>query len=196
MLPFDPPARAPTHVAPARRPPIRSGGGLVHAGRDAAAPATQRGTPARIGGPSSPPLRLVPRTRAATPSSPPPARNAAGTDGGLETLRRAVLTLVPRSADDQRDLTLRQVAVLLLVYEPGQKPRTAGALADLLGVPRPAITRVLDRLGELELARRDYGPPGSRCVRVQRTRRGSALLSRLRRRLATGPSDRGDGTRS
>jgi DNA-binding MarR family transcriptional regulator len=177
MVPFDPSARTLPRLAPALR-----GGAAVSTGRRRAADDAGPARTVPSSGAGGPPAS--PRRPHGSRPAGPGAWNT-GADGGLETLRRAVLALVPRSEDDRRDLTLRQVAILLLVYEPGQKPRTAGALADLLGVPRPAITRALDRLGELDLARREYGPSGSRRVRVQRTRRGSALLARLRRRLAT-----------
>ena len=45
---------------------------------------------------------------------------------------------------------------------------------------KPAITRALDRLGELDLARRKVDPLDRRSVLVQRTMKGAAFLRDLR----------------
>ena len=49
-----------------------------------------------------------------------------------------------------------------------------------LKVSKPAITRALDRLGELDLARRKVDPLDRRSVLVQRTMKGQAFLRDLR----------------
>jgi DNA-binding MarR family transcriptional regulator len=54
-----------------------------------------------------------------------------------------------------------------------------GLAADLK-VSKPAITRALDRLGELDLARRKVDPMDRRSVLVQRTLKGQAFLRDLR----------------
>ena len=54
-----------------------------------------------------------------------------------------------------------------------------GLAADL-NVSKPAITRALDRLGELDLARRKTDPADRRSVLVQRTLKGQAFLRDLR----------------
>ncbi|MEE8659886.1 hypothetical protein CGLAMM_00855 [Acetobacteraceae bacterium EV16G] len=53
-------------------------------------------------------------------------------------------------------------------------------LAHELNVSKPAITRALDRLAELDLARRKVDPLDRRSVLVQRTLKGSAYLRELR----------------
>jgi DNA-binding MarR family transcriptional regulator len=53
-------------------------------------------------------------------------------------------------------------------------------LAERLNVAKPAITRALDRLGELDLARRKVDPMDRRSVLVQRTLKGAAFLRDLR----------------
>ena len=58
-----------------------------------------------------------------------------------------------------------------------------GLAADL-NVSKPAITRALDRLGELDLARRKLDPMDRRSVLVQRTVAGAALLRDLRETMA------------
>ena len=57
---------------------------------------------------------------------------------------------------------------------------TVRGLAADLNVSKPAITRALDRLGELELARRKVDPADRRSVLVQRTLKGQAFLRDLR----------------
>ena len=57
---------------------------------------------------------------------------------------------------------------------------TVRGLAAELEVSKPAITRALDRLGELDLARRKVDPLDRRSVLVQRTPKGSAFLRELR----------------
>jgi DNA-binding MarR family transcriptional regulator len=47
-------------------------------------------------------------------------------------------------------------------------------------VSKPAITRALDRLGELDLARRKVDPMDRRSVLVQRTLKGTGFLRDLR----------------
>ncbi|MBV8096109.1 MAG: MarR family transcriptional regulator, partial [Acetobacteraceae bacterium] len=57
---------------------------------------------------------------------------------------------------------------------------TVRGLAADLNVSKPAITRALDRLGELDLARRKVDPMDRRSVLVQRTLKGAAFLRDLR----------------
>ena len=109
---------------------------------------------------------------------------------GPETLLQAVHALLPATGDDRRDLTLRQIAILLLVYERDRRPLSASSLAEELNVPRPAVSRALDRLGTLDLTRRESGPKGQQGVLVRRTRRGGALIAGLRRRVVAGPPRR------
>ena len=82
---------------------------------------------------------------------------------------------------------------------------TVRGLAADLNVSKPAITRALDRLGELDLARRKVDPMDRRSVLVQRTLKGSAFLRDLRSIMAeananshkseadTAPAKRGRG---
>jgi DNA-binding MarR family transcriptional regulator len=53
-------------------------------------------------------------------------------------------------------------------------------LAAELNVSKPAITRALDRLEELEMAKRKIDPMDRRSVLVQRTLKGTAFLRDLR----------------
>lgn len=74
------------------------------------------------------------------------------------------------------DLTNRQMAVLLTVYLT-DPPHTVRALARLLGVHKPVITRALDRLSRHGLVRRQRDPADRRSVLVQRTVKGAVFLS-------------------
>jgi DNA-binding MarR family transcriptional regulator len=91
-------------------------------------------------------------------------------------LRDTIVALVRR---DGADLSARQLAVFLTCYLT-DGAHTVRGLAAELSVSKPAITRALDRLGELDLARRKVDPLDRRSVLVQRTPRGSAFLRDLR----------------
>lgn len=103
----------------------------------------------------------------ATPSSP---------DQLVGILRDTVIALVRR---DGPDLSARQLGVFLTCYLQDGAHTVRGLAADL-HVSKPAITRALDRLGELDLARRKVDPLDRRSVLVQRTLKGAAFLRDLR----------------
>lgn len=73
------------------------------------------------------------------------------------------------------DLSSRQLAILLSVYLM-PPPHTVRGLAALLKVSKPAITRALDTLGQLDLLRRRRDEADRRNVLVQPTIKGSAFL--------------------
>ncbi len=91
-------------------------------------------------------------------------------------LRDTVVALVRR---DGPDLSARQLGVFLTCYLQDGAHTVRGLAADL-HVSKPAITRALDRLGELDLARRKIDPLDRRSVLVQRTLKGAAFLRDLR----------------
>lgn len=91
-------------------------------------------------------------------------------------LRDTVVALVRR---DGPDLSARQLGVFLTCYLQ-EGPHTVRGLAAELNVSKPAITRALDRLGELDLARRKVDPLDRRSVLVQRTMKGASFLRDLR----------------
>ncbi|WP_114377702.1 MarR family transcriptional regulator [Elioraea thermophila] len=95
----------------------------------------------------------------------------------LGVLRDTVVALVRR---DGPDLSARQLGVFLTVYLT-EGPHTVRGLAAELNVSKPAITRALDRLGELDLARRKVDPADRRSVIVQQTTKGAAFLRELRK---------------
>lgn len=85
-------------------------------------------------------------------------------------------------ASEQPDLTQRQLAVLLAVYVDDQ-PWTVRGLAAALNVSRPAITRAMDRLGELDLAHRQIDPMDRRSVLLCRTLAGALFVRSLRAKM-------------
>ncbi|MGV8995689.1 MAG: MarR family transcriptional regulator [Parvibaculaceae bacterium] len=82
----------------------------------------------------------------------------------LETVRR-----------DGPDLSSRQLAILLTVYLTSP-PHTVRGLAGTLNVSKPAITRALDTLGDLDLLKRKRDETDRRNVLVQRTVSGAVYL--------------------
>lgn len=108
----------------------------------------------------------------------------------LGILRDTIVGTVRR---DGPDLSARQFGVFLICYiEDAQ--HTVRGLAARLEVSKPAITRSLDRLEELGLARRAPDPRDRRSVLVTRTRKGNDLLADLRGLLATASKSRGGGS--
>jgi DNA-binding MarR family transcriptional regulator len=97
-------------------------------------------------------------------------------DAQVGLLRETIVALVRR---DGADLSARQLGVFLTCYL-NEGAHTVRGLAAVLNVSKPAITRALDRLGELDLARRKVDPLDRRSVLVQRTPKGSAFLRDLR----------------
>lgn len=94
----------------------------------------------------------------------------------LQLLRDTIVSTV---RGEGPDLSARQLAVFLSCYlEDGA--HTVRGLAQSLNVSKPAITRALDRLSELDLARRKVDPLDRRSILVQRTLKGSAYLRDLR----------------
>jgi len=102
--------------------------------------------------------------------------NNSSVDQLVGILRDTVVALVRR---DGPDLSARQLGVFLTCYlQDGA--HTVRGLAAELNVSKPAITRALDRLGELDLARRKVDPLDRRSVLVQRTLKGAAFLRDMR----------------
>src|ERR1700689_2770804 len=105
---------------------------------------------------------------------------SSNTDQLIGVLRDTVVGLVRR---DGVDLSSRQLGVFLTCYlrDGGH---TVRGLASELNVSKPAITRALDRLGELDLARRKVDPLDRRSVLVQRTMKGAAFLRDVHKIIA------------
>lgn len=91
----------------------------------------------------------------------------------LELWRHALVASVRA---DSPDLSARQMALVLSVYL-SEGPHTVRGLASALRVSKPAISRALDRLGELGYIRRKRDDLDRRNVLVQRTVKGSVFLT-------------------
>lgn len=78
--------------------------------------------------------------------------------------------------DDRPDLSMRQMALLLTVYTTSP-PHTVRGLAKTLNISKPAVTRALDRLCGIDLARRKRDDADRRNVLIQRTVKGSVYLT-------------------
>ncbi len=91
----------------------------------------------------------------------------------LELWRHALVASV---RGDAPDLSARQMALMLSVYL-GDGPHTVRGLAQALRISKPAVSRALDRLGELGYVRRQRDDLDRRNVLVQRTANGSQFLT-------------------
>jgi len=81
-------------------------------------------------------------------------------------------------ADREPDLSMRQLAVLLIIYlEP--PPHTVRGLAAKLRVTKPVITRALDSMGKLALVSRKRDAIDRRNVVIQRTVKGALYVEKL-----------------
>ena len=77
---------------------------------------------------------------------------------------------------DGPDLSARQMSILLTVYTV-KLPHTVRELSESLNISKPAISRALDRLGQLGYIRRRRDDYDRRSVQVERTARGAEFLS-------------------
>ncbi len=101
-------------------------------------------------------------------------------DEALELWRE---TLSASVRDDGPDLSARQMAIVLTVYT-SPPPHTVKALAQILGIAKPAVTRALDRLSILGFIRRTRDEADRRIVHVQRTVKGAVFLSEFADQIA------------
>lgn len=79
---------------------------------------------------------------------------------------------------DEKDLTQRQMAILLIVYLE-TPPHTVRGLASHLGVTKPVITRALDTMGKMKLVTRRRDEHDKRNVVISRTVEGALYLEKL-----------------
>src|SRR4029077_252194 len=98
-------------------------------------------------------------------------------------------TLIRYVKSGEPDLTNRQMALMLLVYlTPG--PHTLRALAHMLGVSKPVITRALNTLGSLGYLRRVRDESDRRNVFVAKTNTGQEFLDGFERNLEQSSPER------
>jgi DNA-binding MarR family transcriptional regulator len=91
----------------------------------------------------------------------------------LELWRHALVASV---RGDAPDLSARQMSLMLSVYL-GEGPHTVRGLAQALRISKPAVSRALDRLGELGYVSRLRDDLDRRNVLVQRTATGGRFLT-------------------
>ena len=89
----------------------------------------------------------------------------------VSALNALMLELVRK---DDRDLSLRQLAVLGQLTDAAS-PLTVRGLAAELNVSKPAITRAMDRLNLAGLAKRAADPKDKRSVLLKPTPKGREL---------------------
>jgi len=97
-------------------------------------------------------------------------------DLAVGILRDVIVNLVRR---DGPALSAHQFGVFLTCYLR-EGDHTVRGLAAELKVSKSVITRALDKLGDLDLARRRPDPADRRSVLVDRTETGRALLTELK----------------
>ncbi len=105
-----------------------------------------------------------------------------------EILRDAFIGMV---RSDTTDLSARGLAIFMVCGLDGAA-HTVRGLAMRLAIPKPAVTRTLDRLEELQLLQRKPDPADRRSVLVSLTPAGRKLLASLRR--IVGAAAAGAGT--
>ena len=98
---------------------------------------------------------------------------------------QAATTLIPDDAQpylrwaDNPNMTCRQAAILALVLaNPGA---TVGALALVMGVPKPSVTRAADKLEEMGLLFRTPSAGDRRLVQMHATKAAPARLGQAPR---------------
>ena len=94
----------------------------------------------------------------------------------LDILRMTVVSLV---RSDTRDLTTRQLAVFLTCYL-GDEGQTVRGLAAYLDIPKPSISRALDRLAGAKLVKPVPDAEDRRSVLVGKTPAGVRFLHDLK----------------
>lgn len=102
---------------------------------------------------------------------------------GQQYLHDWMETLVNYVKSGQPDLTNRQMALLMLVYET-QGPHTVRGLARALGVSKPVVTRALNTLAALGYLRRERDEADGRNIFVARTNMGAEFLEGFGRFIA------------
>lgn len=84
---------------------------------------------------------------------------------------------------DDPDLSTRQMTILLHVYVT-DGPHSVKGLSATLAISKPAVSRALDRLGDLGYIRRLRDMSDRRNVLVERTVKGSVYLSEFAELIA------------
>jgi DNA-binding MarR family transcriptional regulator len=102
-------------------------------------------------------------------------KKADRSDRLVELLLERILTLVRREG---RDLRLNQMAILL-VCDAAEAPQTVRGLARYLEIEKPIVTRAVDRLEAVGLAKRKADPSDGRSVLIVPSPAGRRYCSRF-----------------
>lgn len=121
----------------------------------------------------TPAATMTPRTNPAEPVSPEDV------DAALSA-SRALVAVAARSLASVGDVTLPQYRALVLVAAAGST--NAGGLAAALGVHVSTVTRMVDRLVDRGLVRRERSAANGREVDIRLTAAGRRLLAAVTRR--------------
>ncbi len=104
---------------------------------------------------------------------------------GQRPLADWMATLVNYVRSGKPDLTNRQMALLLIVYETNG-PHTVRGLAATLGVSKPVITRALNTLAALGYLRRERDEADGRNIFIAQTDMGAEFLDGFEKLIAGG----------
>lgn len=99
-----------------------------------------------------------------------------------QTLKEQAAWLTHMAKNDDNQLTIRQLAVLVQLYVLNQQ----GSVRDFaaaLNLSKPAVTRALDRLEEIDLLRRNTSKDDRRLIELTKTRKGKTFFKRLEQGL-------------
>ena len=103
------------------------------------------------------------------------------TDDSGRLIGRLEFAMVWGETASDRELSQRQLSVLLIVGLEGEVDHRVGDLADRLKVSKIAITRAVDRLEQFNYIRRDHDPNDGRSIIISRTATGNAYIRQLSR---------------
>ena len=98
---------------------------------------------------------------------------------GVDKLQTALMTAFQNG---EPDLSLRQLAILMSISKHGQI--SIGELSAQLHIPKPAVTRAVDRLEQLDLCKREFSACDRRKVLAVSKRNAHILLETWEERLS------------
>jgi DNA-binding MarR family transcriptional regulator len=105
----------------------------------------------------------------------------------VSPLYEAVMYLVRDQDARDRDFTVRQIAILLLLHKQGQG--TVRGLAAGMKIPKPSVTRSANALEASQLIRRKPDPADRRSVLLVLRPDGRRFVERLLSATATAPEE-------
>lgn len=98
---------------------------------------------------------------------------------GVDKLQAALMAAFENG---ESDLSMRQLAILMFVAKRGRV--SIGDLSEQLHIPKPAVSRAVDRLEELRLCKREISADDRRKVLAVTKRDAYTLLDAWEKRLS------------